>query len=759
MSKPSRRWFALVRSQPQSAGIGFGRVALALAFGLLLSLPAFAGPDLPIPIAPGTSYRRLYRPEGPWAINVVEAELSQQYLELHSVLGGGTTVGRQPVSRMVNGQASVAGTGGPALQQVAAVNGDFFAMAGGAYTTIPLGLQVESGELVTLPNPDRSVFYLLADGSAHIGRVSASVWLRGPGGLLYPIAGVNRPPEHGELVLFTPRFGKETRAYDSVAQLTLTGLSGPVKPKGEVSGTIANVVVGATQPIPSDGLVLAANGVAAYALRRLQARDQVRISVEMTPDVGEIRMAVGGGPRLVRDGQIAVEHRAERFHDSFATRRHPRTGVGVREGVMVMVTVDGRQPGYSDGMTLREFAQLFVDLGCKEAMNLDGGGSSTMVVRSQVVNSPSDGAERRVANALALFLTVPPTGKPVRLAIEPAEASVLCQEKLPLVARGLDEYYNPVPVEASAVRWETGGMGRMDEQGNFIPAPVSAPTAGLITARYQGMVASSVVCVVPAPTRLTITPNRVTVAAKGRQQFVARAFDQDSRPIRLVPGQVMWSCEPAAADAKIDSRGLLVASAREAALRVVAQVGEVRGEAEVLVGVVTTVLADFEQPGSWSYASTPAGLPGGVAVTEDPLKKGNKCLQLKYDFSQGPDTRIAEAVLNLGLGETRTISVRAVGDGQGGWLRARVRDAAERRFIVDLAPRVDWSGQWRRLTGWLPEESEAPFTLETIYLTEYHADRRPVGTVYLDDIGAESLPSTSQNPAHKDAAGPKAKGS
>ena len=83
--------------------------------------------------------------------------------------------------------------------------------------------------------------------------------------------------------------------------------------------------------------------------------------------------------------------------------RHPRTAIGWNDSYFYLVTVDGRQPHLSVGMTLNELARYLVSLGCREAMNLDGGGSTTMWVGGSVVNRPSDGEERAVANALILL--------------------------------------------------------------------------------------------------------------------------------------------------------------------------------------------------------------------------------------------------------------------------------------------------------------------------------------------------------------------
>jgi hypothetical protein len=75
-----------------------------------------------------------------------------------------------------------------------------------------------------------------------------------------------------------------------------------------------------------------------------------------------------------------------------------------------------------------------------------------------------------------------------------------------------------------------------------------------------------------------------------------------------------------------------------------------------------------------------------------------------------------------------------------------VRDATDQVLVIDLSPRVDWAKEWRRLTAWLPDDAVGPFTLESIYLTEYHVDRTQVGAIYLDDVGAEALPGKGQTP-------------
>jgi exopolysaccharide biosynthesis protein len=114
----------------------------------------------------------------------------------------------------------------------------------------------------------------------------------------------------------------------------------------------------------------------------------------------------------VRDGVVAPDIR-EGIAPSFGEQRHPRTAVGITaDGRLLWVTVDGRQAPYSDGMSLAELADLMARLGARDAVNLDGGGSTTMVVRGVVVNRPSDAAgERPVGNALVLVGCDRPAGE------------------------------------------------------------------------------------------------------------------------------------------------------------------------------------------------------------------------------------------------------------------------------------------------------------------------------------------------------------
>jgi exopolysaccharide biosynthesis protein len=122
-------------------------------------------------------------------------------------------------------------------------------------------------------------------------------------------------------------------------------------------------------------------------------------------DWARARHAVSGGGLLVLDGRDVSDWTDEELSDGFDTTRHPRTLIGLDEDNAIwLVTVDGRQPALSLGMSFAELQALSRRLGLKSALNLDGGGSTTMVVHGHIVNHPSDDTgPRKVSDAILVF--------------------------------------------------------------------------------------------------------------------------------------------------------------------------------------------------------------------------------------------------------------------------------------------------------------------------------------------------------------------
>jgi hypothetical protein len=185
---------------------------------------------------------------------------------------------------------------------------------------------------------------------------------------------------------------------------------------------------------------------------------------------------IGGNPVLVRDGRLEWDSLSGN-HYIFA--RHPRTGVGLtKDGKVLLVTVDGRKPRHSVGMTLMAFAKLFKSLGATWALNLDGGGSTTMVVRGRVVNKPSDGRERPVGSALLVTMGSSFARKSASAPVEPRTvaadgAAVLDPASIGGMASWLEQRSDLVPeLRGVAERFDRSVGANSPATGNSVRSVV-----------------------------------------------------------------------------------------------------------------------------------------------------------------------------------------------------------------------------------------------------------------------------------------------
>ena len=155
-------------------------------------------------------------------------------------------------------------------------------------------------------------------------------------------------------------------------------------------------------PIPADGVVISVHGTAADALAGVQVGDTVTIEENLGDGWQNMDFIIGCGPRLVENGRVHVTADEEDFPADIRIGRAPRSAVGItKDGRYLLAVVDGRQ-SHSVGLTLTDWAKLLVKFGAQDALNLDGGGSSDLVVNGEVQNSPSDGQERLVGDGLVL---------------------------------------------------------------------------------------------------------------------------------------------------------------------------------------------------------------------------------------------------------------------------------------------------------------------------------------------------------------------
>jgi exopolysaccharide biosynthesis protein len=383
------------------------------------------------------------------------------------------------------------------------INGDFWSGQSGL-----IGALVQQGELLRSPTGAHFQFVVGPDGEPTAGPITWHGRFITSDNKSASFNGVNVPRKKDGIVLYSRRFARSTKTDHTGAELVVSMLNGSPRLGHPASVRIEKFFPEQGNTKINDGrLVLSGTGKGAEALRLLWHRAKngvverrMMIRLRTTPDAFE---SIGGTPLLIHDGKPAYDNAST----AFVQAQHPRTIVGwTKDGQTLLVTVDGRQLGHSAGMTIPEAARMMLKLGAVDAINLDGGGSTTFVVRGKVLNKPSDrlvsvgGKAREVKIAAGRSVIASNVERPVASAlvvvkrpVEPAKVAVK-------VSPGRGSRTHAAATELTGdlgaiadARSTTPERGRMSRGPLLIAAIVLVLSAGVATRRLRrrGVTASS----------------------------------------------------------------------------------------------------------------------------------------------------------------------------------------------------------------------------------------------------------------------------
>lgn len=664
---------------------------------------------------------------------------------------------------------------------VAAVNGGFFDIGA---TQAPSGAGMRDGHTLTSPDEGFSDALVIdADGAGSVREVAFEGTVSSPSGDLdLDALNTSTVPADG-LGLYTSDWGEHPRehvvhepegeaevdpeeavagsedmgdggggAEDTGAE---DGASEPVAEAVVSDGTVDRITdVPGSGPIGTDEQVLVGRGSSAETIAALSEGDRVDIEHTLTADGTEPRTVLGGRHVLVRDGDpVPIDD------DS----RAPRTAVGFSEdgtGLHV-VTMDGRNPSTA-GATLTEVAELLADAGADQALELDGGGSSTLPVREpggvrpELRNRPGD-EPREVPDGLVV--TAPQgseqtSGLWMRTALEPRPqhgAPVPPQEDprrvftgmhRTLAATGHDEAFGPsgpgapdTPDDRTAELELSAPDGRGDG-----PSYVAGQPGPITVTGTAGTLRSSVdLEVLPAPDTLRTTPEHLGLAsADDTASFVLTGVTEagETAPVEPVDAEVEVDPDLAEVVAHEDGRFEVRAQADEGTGTVTVTAGGASTEVPVSVGTRTTPVATFDDAQDWTVGST-----RGQAEVRPEAGRDGPGLALAYDFTRDIRTRDASAFPPEPLvldHQAFAFTVGVRGDGSGARLMLSLTDDHGVGHALE-GPVVDWEG-WRDVRFEVPETAGHPLTLSRAYLLEQDPGRTYTGEVVLDGIHAETAP-------------------
>ena len=358
--------------------------------------PAAAGTPGSSVMSPGVHYTNVVVAEVPWSIHVIKVERGNPFYEIQSRHAGGGALGLSTLSDQVTAVAPALGT------PVAAINGGFY-RRDNVYAGCPRGLQIVEGEVLSAPSGNAS-FWIDVLGEAHLTNVTSRFEVTWPDGRVTPF-GLNGERDRNGVELYTPAVGTSTRTLGG-RELVLERQEGsrwlPLRMGRNFPARVREVRQAGNTSLGPNSMVLSVGPGIMGQFAGIGTGAVLQLSMASFPGLIGARTALSGGPWLVRNGkrQKIRSSPDDPYELSSMLEQHPRTAFGWNKQWYFMVQVDGRQRDLSVGMTLDEFSAYLVKLGCQEALNLDGGGSSSLWFNGAVRNNPCDGYERPIANSL-----------------------------------------------------------------------------------------------------------------------------------------------------------------------------------------------------------------------------------------------------------------------------------------------------------------------------------------------------------------------
>ena len=360
------------------------RVVIAVLFVGVLAAPGSLHAATPVrgqTLMPGVVYSKQveFTAHGPVVEHVVVTPKPTGLYALKSLLSNNAVQGTERLTSM---------------QRRVSDDGTVVGVSGGS------GTVVRGGVLDVEPADKRSSVGVDTDGALHVDRVVLAGTWQGSG--QRRILGVNEAPRANRTTLYTRAWGARTPADSGGAYAVLQPFPAS-QPNTALTATVTGYVQGGDQPIPADGAVLAARGSqAGFVSAEAPVGSKVTVVLTLTPPWTNVPEAIGGGPLIVRGGK-PVYRAFENFTSEQLAFRNGRGAVGqTADGRIVLMVADGRQPGYSTGLTNFELALEMMRLGCVTASALSTG-AATMAFDAKLLNRPSPRGEPGVGDALTLF--------------------------------------------------------------------------------------------------------------------------------------------------------------------------------------------------------------------------------------------------------------------------------------------------------------------------------------------------------------------
>lgn len=687
-----------------------------------------------VTVTPGVIHTQYTLP-GPYTLDVLEVDTKQPNITFESYRPAGLT--KTTVQAAANDL--------PGHRVIGAINGGFFSFE----TGWPIHNQVVNGKSVLGIPTTKSSFAFTENRKVIIERFSFTGKLLSKNGMALTINESNTARVTGKTTIYSSYRGGTTGTDASGSEATLQLLSMPFV----MNDTLSLIVTGkntGNSSIPQNGYVVSGGSgtPATFITNNLSLNDTVKIVLSYNPSVAanaqRLTQLLSGNGHLIKNG---VAYPALGDYDqsgaSFNDARHPRTFVGTNgdSSKVYLCTVDGRQ-ATSIGMNFTEMANFLLAIGVTNAFNLDGGGSTTMVVRGEVVNSPSDpGGERSVANTLQVISTAP-VGSLHYLNVLENRADVFQGLSFQFHAEGKDEYFNPLPLPAG-IQWDCDStIGTISSNGLFSAKNVN--DSGWIYLRYNTISDSARVFVRIIKT-LRVYPTSLTMVPGEQTKLSIYGIDTGDNTVVLQGNQISASISGSGIHFAPETKTITASGFGKGTIDISLDTVHYPMDYDFTGGDTTIICERFNDLFLWNQDVSGTD-PDNIFfnLSNDTLFSPPGSFKVFYSF---PTSDAATAILKTHLplsSRPDSIFLKVYGNGGGHSLRLLFTDKDGEQFTITSPTIVNWNGSWQnvgfKLVNAKPVTSgilDYPISLDQVQILigkNNPTGSKAVGTIFVDDI-------------------------
>ena len=442
-----------------------------------------------------------------------------------------------------------------------------------------------------------------------------------------------------------------------------------------------------------------------------------------------LKAAMSGNDYIVKDKKINDV-------TAIGANKEPRTAVGLKaDNSVFFVVIDGRQEGYSGGISMPDLAQLMLDMGAVQALNLDGGGSSTYVSRTpgddqlSLKNKPSDGNERGVANTWLVVSKATATHTFASAYVTPYDKSFTPGSTISFGARGVDSSGASAVFPQSGLTWSLSdsSFGTIDASTGVFK---SNSKTGQVQAQvsYNGKVVGSTYVEIAVPDDIHFIQSKMSLAP-GQTQALGLVVKYQGRDVEIKKGDIAWNISSGLGT--MDDNNVFIASSNQQSGTVTATLNgtSLSSNVNIQVGQVPYVIQDFEDIttdnsflNTWDFDNGGRGETaslGSSTYPDEPARFGNHAAKLNFDFTTGE----AQSTLVTYIGpKTKAFFpgvptavgmwVYATPESQGEWLYMELRDSNGKGISSYITTDINWTG-WKYVETKIPDGYTPPYRLAT----------------------------------------------